>query len=42
MHNHCWLLPAIIWAVVIVQALLQMAEHSEGEDWVGEGPDNES
>jgi hypothetical protein len=42
MHNHCRLLPAIIWVVVIVQAVLQMAEHPQGEDWIGEGTDSES
>jgi hypothetical protein len=41
MPNHCRLLPAIIWVVVIVQAVLQMAEHTEGEDWFGEGADSE-
>jgi hypothetical protein len=42
MQNHCRLLSPIIWVVVIVQAVLQMAEHSEGEDWIGEGADSES
>jgi hypothetical protein len=30
MQNHC------IW-VVIMQAVLQMAGQSQGEDWIGEG-----
>jgi len=42
MHNHFRLLPTIIWVVVVVQAVLQMAEHSEGEDWTGEGTGSES
>jgi hypothetical protein len=42
MQNHCRLLPAIICVVVTVQTVLQMAEHSEGEDWIGEGADSES
>jgi hypothetical protein len=36
------LLPAIICMVVNMQAVLQMAGHTQGDDWIGEGEDSVS